>query len=109
MVRQVELFSFVFCEDWRHQKDILKLTDLYLEGRRKKFCFRSPGVEANLSSANPQKFSLCIHSVLKSFLFGNINGADSVLFIRRDVYKMCTTINIARCFANFICLVARKL
>ena len=29
MVPQVELFSFVFRENWRHQKDILKLTDLY--------------------------------------------------------------------------------
>ena len=25
---QVELFSFVFWENWKHQKDILKLTDL---------------------------------------------------------------------------------
>ena len=29
MVPQVELFSFVFGENWRHQKDISKLTDLY--------------------------------------------------------------------------------
>ena len=29
MVPQVELFSFVFWENWRHQKDISKLTDLY--------------------------------------------------------------------------------
>ena len=29
MVPQVELFSFFFWENWRHQKDILKLTDLY--------------------------------------------------------------------------------
>ena len=28
MVPQVELFSFVFWENWRHQKDISKLTDL---------------------------------------------------------------------------------
>ena len=27
MVSQVELFSFVFWENWRHQKDISKLTD----------------------------------------------------------------------------------
>ena len=27
MVPQVELFSFVFWENWRHQKDISKLTD----------------------------------------------------------------------------------
>ena len=25
MVSQVELFSFIFCENWRHQKDISKL------------------------------------------------------------------------------------
>ena len=30
MVPQVELFSFYFWENWRHQKDISKLTDLYL-------------------------------------------------------------------------------
>ena len=30
MVPQVELFSFVFWENWRHQKVISKLTDLYL-------------------------------------------------------------------------------
>ena len=30
MVPQVELFSFIFWENWRHQKDISKLTDLYL-------------------------------------------------------------------------------
>ena len=31
-VPQVELFfSFVFWENWRHQKDISKLTDLYLQ------------------------------------------------------------------------------
>ena len=29
MVPQVELFLFVFWENWRHQKDISKLTDLY--------------------------------------------------------------------------------
>ena len=29
MVPQVQLFSFVFWKNWRHQKDILKLTDLY--------------------------------------------------------------------------------
>ena len=29
MVPQVKLFSFFFWENWRHQKDILKLTDLY--------------------------------------------------------------------------------
>ena len=29
MVPQVELFSFVFSKNWRHQKDISKLTDLY--------------------------------------------------------------------------------
>ena len=28
MVPQVELFSFVFWKNWRHQKDILNLTDL---------------------------------------------------------------------------------
>ena len=28
MVTQVELFSFVFWENWRHQKDISKLTDV---------------------------------------------------------------------------------
>ena len=28
MVPQVELFSFVFRENWKHQKDISKLTDL---------------------------------------------------------------------------------
>ena len=28
MVPQIELFSFVFWENWRHQKDISKLTDL---------------------------------------------------------------------------------
>ena len=28
MVPQIELFLFVFWEKWRHQKDILKLTDL---------------------------------------------------------------------------------
>ena len=27
MVTQVELFSFIFWENWRHQKDISKLTD----------------------------------------------------------------------------------
>ena len=31
MVLQVELFSFVFWENWRNQKDISKLTDLYWE------------------------------------------------------------------------------
>ena len=30
MVPQVELFLFIFWENWRHQKDISKLTDLYL-------------------------------------------------------------------------------
>ena len=30
MVLQFKLFSFFFCENWRHQTDILKLTDLYL-------------------------------------------------------------------------------
>ena len=29
MVPQVKLFSFIFWENWRHQKDISKLTDLY--------------------------------------------------------------------------------
>ena len=29
MVPQVELFSFVFWENWRHQKEISKLIDLY--------------------------------------------------------------------------------
>ena len=29
MVPQVELFSFIFWENWRHQKDISKLIDLY--------------------------------------------------------------------------------
>ena len=29
MVPQVELFSLVFWEIWRHQKDISKLTELY--------------------------------------------------------------------------------
>ena len=29
-VPQVELFSFVFWKKWRHQKDISKLTDLYV-------------------------------------------------------------------------------
>ena len=28
MIPQVELFSFVFWEDWRHQKDFSNLTDL---------------------------------------------------------------------------------
>ena len=32
MVPQVELFSFVFWENWWHQRDISKLTDLYLKG-----------------------------------------------------------------------------
>ena len=30
MVPQVELFSFVFLENLRHQRDISKLTDLYM-------------------------------------------------------------------------------
>ena len=29
MVPQVELFSIAFWENWRHQKDISKLTDFY--------------------------------------------------------------------------------
>jgi hypothetical protein len=30
MVPQGELFSFILWENWRHQKDISKLTDLYI-------------------------------------------------------------------------------
>ena len=30
MIPQVKLFLFVFLKNWRHQKDILKLTDLYI-------------------------------------------------------------------------------
>ena len=29
MIPQVDLFSFVFGRNWRHQKDTSKLTDLY--------------------------------------------------------------------------------
>ena len=29
MVSQVELFSFIFWKNWRHQRDISELTDLY--------------------------------------------------------------------------------
>ena len=41
MVPKVKLFSFVFGENWRHRKDISKLTELYLfnSGIRKLLTF----------------------------------------------------------------------
>ena len=41
MVPQIELFSFVFCVNWRHQKDISKLTDLYKQPEN--FCWIRKG------------------------------------------------------------------
>ena len=40
MVPQVELFSFVFWKNWRYQKEISKLTDLYREFDKSQLSFK---------------------------------------------------------------------
>ena len=37
MLPQVEFFSFVFWKNWRHQKDISRLTDLYKDTKESRY------------------------------------------------------------------------
>ena len=57
MVPQVELYLFVFWENWRHQKDISKLNDLY----------KWPGLEEIMISFELKEW----HSKTDEFVFSS--------------------------------------
>ena len=73
----LQKISLVFCEIWRHQKDILKITDLWF--------LRFPTfLVINISHANKwmrKKISTCTNSALNMYNFLNVIQNTYCLFI----------------------------